>query len=70
MLIFKNEIFNSKRKNITLLIIEMDSKGYYKLLGVNEDASQDEIKSKYKKLALKYHPDKQANKSEKEKKEA
>ena len=48
----------------------MDSKGYYKLLGVKEDASQEEIKSKYKKLALKFHPDKQANKSEKEKKEA
>ena len=48
----------------------MDSKGYYKTLGVKEDASQDEIKKSFRKLSIKYHPDKQANKSEKEKKEA
>lgn len=48
----------------------MDPKGYYKILGLDKNASQTEIKSKYKKLALKFHPDRQANKSEKEKKEA
>ena len=30
---------------------------YYKILGVSEDADVKEIKSKYRKLAMKYHPD-------------
>ena len=30
----------------------------YKILGLNSNASEEEVKSKYKKLALKYHPDK------------
>lgn len=44
-------------------------KDYYKILGVNKNASDDEIRKAYKKMALVHHPDRHANSSEAEKKE-
>lgn len=39
-------------------------KNYYEILGVDKKASQDEIKAAYRKLAMKYHPDRNQGNAE------
>lgn len=43
--------------NRSALFILLDSRGYYALLGVSEQATYHELKRAYRRLARKYHPD-------------
>ncbi|CAG0885616.1 unnamed protein product, partial [Darwinula stevensoni] len=50
-----------------LLTILVDAKDYYEILGVNRAASDRDIKKAFRKLAMKYHPDKNKEEGAEEK---
>ena len=55
---------------VLLLVISsvMAGEDYYKLMGLKRDASEEQIKKAFKKLAINYHPDKNQDNPEAAKK--
>lgn len=59
-----------KKQKAEVMLRRSKRKDLYAVLGVTSDATEAEIKTAYKKSALKYHPDRHSSKSEEEKAEA
>ena len=56
--IYKKAIYILTVRFYSSYNVMMDYKDYYKILGVEKNASVDDVKRAYRKLAKKYHPDK------------
>lgn len=59
-----------KKQKAEVALRRSKRKDLYSVLGVGHDATEQEIKTAYKKCALKYHPDRHTSKSAEEKAEA
>ncbi|CAO3593298.1 unnamed protein product [Absidia cylindrospora] len=55
-----NREYRNLLRKAELELKKSQRKDYYKMLGVSKDAGETEIKKAYRKLALQYHPDKNA----------
>lgn len=64
-----NHEYRKLLQNAKLELKKSKRKDYYKILGVNKSANEDEIKKAYRKRALVHHPDRHSGATEDEKKE-
>jgi len=64
-----NREYSQLLSNAKLELKKSKRKDYYKILGVDKSANDEEIKKGYRKRALVHHPDRHAGASEEEKKE-
>jgi len=51
-------------------VVATGKRDFYEVLGVGKNASDEDLKKAYRKLAMKYHPDRMANMPEVAKNEA
>ena len=60
--------YKKEKKSADIKKIEKNGFDYYKILGIDKDASISDIQKRYRKLLAKYHPDKYKDLPDKEKK--